>query len=225
MNRSLKYLTAGSALAVATGIALAQGPGRGPGPGGPGDGGVSLSKEADAKDLATRMLGFDKNGDGVLTKDEVTDERLVRLYGRADANNDGKVTKAELIALGEKEHAEGGGFGGPGGGPGFGPPGGGPGFGPPGGGPGGRMQMPRFRPGEILPQFVSQRLELTDEQTKQIAALQKDVDSKLEKILTSEQNGILKEMRDRGPGRGPGGPPGAGGPGAPPPPQGGRDDR
>ena len=85
------------------------------------------------------MMAFDKNGDGKLTKSEVTDERLHRLFDRADADKDGSVTKAELTALEAKES---GSFrGGPGG---FGPP----------GGPGGPMMAPP-RPGEILPRFSS----------------------------------------------------------------------
>jgi hypothetical protein len=70
---------------------------------------------------------------------------------------------------------------------------------------------------------MQDQLNLTDAQKKQIADLQKDVDSQLNSILSDEQKARLKEMRDRGPG-GPGG--GRGGPGGPgggrppePPPQ------
>ena len=48
---------------------------------------------ADADDLVTRMMAFDQNKDGKLTKDEVTDERLHRLFDRADADKDGTVTE------------------------------------------------------------------------------------------------------------------------------------
>jgi len=171
-------------------------------------------------DLVTRMMAFDKNKDGKLTKSEVTDERLHRLFDRADANKDGIVTKEELVALEAKEQTTN-----RGGRPGFG--------GPPGGGPGGFM-MGQPRPGEILPQMLQQRLRLTSEQKKQLADLQKEVDTKLAAILTAEQNKQLKEMRERGPGRfgpqggGPDGfgprgdgragfgPPGGGPPGGPP---------
>jgi Spy/CpxP family protein refolding chaperone len=47
-------------------------------------------------------------------------------------------------------------------------------------------------------------LNLTAEQRKQLDELQKDVDTKLGKILTAEQKKQLEEMR---PGIGPGGPP------------------
>ncbi len=71
-----------------------------------------------------------------------------------------------------------------------------------------------------MPGFLQNELNLSDKQKKQLEALQKDVDAKLEKILTDEQKKQLKEMRGgRG---GPGGPPGGqGGPGDGP---GGRDD-
>jgi spore coat protein CotH len=89
-------------------------------------------------------------------------------------------------------------------------PAGGPGM----GGPGGMRVFAMPRPGEVLPAPLHEMLGLTAEQKKQLAELQKDVDGKLEKILTESQNKQLKEMRDRGPG-GPGGfgPPGGGGPG------------
>ena len=142
-------------------------------------------------DPVTRMMAFDANKDGKLTRDEITDPRLLRLFDRADANKDGVVTKEELTSLFAKEALPAGGgpgdFGGGPGGPG--------GFGPP-------------RPGQIMPPFLQEILQLTDAQKKQMEALQKEVDSGLDKILTDEQKKELREMRMRGPG---GGPPGGGG--------------
>ena len=97
-------------------------------------------------DLVARMMAFDEDKDGKLTKAEVTDERLHRLFDRADADKDGVVTKEELTALATRESANNRG----------GPPGGGP----PGGGPGG----PMGRPGEILSPMLQERLELTSDQ-------------------------------------------------------------
>ena len=75
----------------------------------------NISKQDDINDLATKMMAFDANKDGKLTKAEVTDHRLVGLFSRADVDHDGTVTKADLTALGEKEYVTGrGGFGGPG---------------------------------------------------------------------------------------------------------------
>jgi EF hand len=187
-------LALGSTVTVLS-LALAQPPS-----GRPDDGpGRARPQRKDSSSIVDRMMAFDKNKDGKLTKDEVTDPRLHRLFDQADSNKDGIVTREELIALAKKLEAEEG----PGddrGGP---PPGRGP------GGPGGPPQ-----PGQILPPFLQDRLNISPEQRKQLEALQKEVDSKLARILTPEQKKQLKDMRDRfgppgrGPGdRGPGGPP------------------
>ena len=97
------------------------------------------SKDKSNSSIVTIMMAFDKNGDGKLTKEEITDERLHRLFDRADANKDGVVTKEELMALATVMEAEMGQLGGRGPGGDFGgPPDGGPGRrgpGGPGGGP------------------------------------------------------------------------------------------
>jgi hypothetical protein len=88
------------------------------------------------------MLEFDKDQDGKLTNDEITDPRLHRLFDQADADKDGIVTNKILTSdqqaqLKEMRQRGPGGFGPPGGGRpgGFGPPGEGPPpppcFGPP----------------------------------------------------------------------------------------------
>jgi hypothetical protein len=195
---------------------------------------VTKDKKKDYSDspIVTKMMAFNKKNDGKLTKDEVTDARLHRLFDLADANKDGVVTKEELMALAAKLEAEvgqGGGPGGPGGGPGGrGPGGGGPGG--PGGGPGGRGGRGPGGPpalGQVMPEFVQDNLKLTDDQKKQIADLQKELDAKPDKILTDDQRKQYKDMKDnpgrggrggRGPGgggRGPGGPGGPGGDGRP----------
>jgi hypothetical protein len=56
--------------------------------------------------IVSRMMALDKNKDGKLTRDEIGDERLLRLFDRADANNDGIVTKEELVTLATKMAAE-----------------------------------------------------------------------------------------------------------------------
>ena len=90
-------------------------------------------------------------------------------------------------------------------------------------GPGGFGGPPQ--PGQILPAFLQERLNLSSQQKSQIQDLQKEVDAKMAKILTDEQKNQLKEMRnefapDRG-GRGRGGPGGRGGDRGGPPPPGG----
>ena len=165
----------------------------------------SANSAQGAEQFAERMLQFDANKDGKVTREELTDERLSLLFDRADEDKDGVLTKQELTALGSKEEPRGG-SGGPGG---RGPGGPGGGF----GGPGGRGMGGPPRIGEILPGFFQDRLGLDEAQKKKVAELQAEVDEKLNKILTAEQAAQLKEMRQRGPG----GPGGRGGPGGPPP--------
>jgi hypothetical protein len=158
----------------------------------PGRSAVPASSEADARDLTTRMMAFDADKNGALTRPEVTDPRLLLLFDRADADHDATVTPAELAALAHKEHSDQPDFdAGPG-------PGGGP---PPGGGP---------RPGEILPARLQDQLKLTDAQKHELDNLQKQTVLTLEKILTDDQRQQLTAPR----GGGPGGPP-PGGPGGP----------
>jgi hypothetical protein len=185
-------------------------------------------KDYSQSPVFVKMMAMDKNKDGKLTRDEITDSRLLRLFDEADTNHDGVVTREELLALAAKLEAEvpaGSSRGGSGGGPGgFGSPPGGPdGFGgPPDGGPDGQGQGrgrggpggrggfgPPPQPGQVLPARLQDELNLSDDQKKQIAELQKEVDAKLAKILTAEQLTQMKQMRGRG--RGAGGPGGPGG--------------
>jgi hypothetical protein len=95
------------------------------------------------------------------------------------------------------------------------------------GGPGG--PPPRFELGRLLPPHAIDELDLTPEQAKQLADLEKDVKARLQKILTAEQRKKLENLpppprpggpppqdpgRPRDKGERPGGP----GPGEPPPP-------
>ncbi len=57
-----------------------------------------------------------------------------------------------------------------------------------------------MQPGQLLPPFVQEQLKLTDDQKKQLEDIQKDMETKLDKILTDDQKKQLKEMRDNGPG-------------------------
>jgi hypothetical protein len=194
----------GMATAFAS-TADAQPPGR-PDGGGRGEGG----RGGDATSYVTRMMSFDTNKDGQLSKDEVTDTRLLALFERVDVNKDGIVTKDELTADFHKESANLG-PGGPGGGRRGGPEGSGPGGpGGPGGrgfgGPGGPGRPPRI--GQVMPPPVQEMLNLNDAQKKKIEDLQKHVDQQLSEILTKEQKQELEQLASRGPG-------GQGGPGRP----------
>lgn len=49
--------------------------------------------------------------------------------------------------------------------------------------------------GQVLPPATQQRLQLTDEQKKQIEAIQKEVEAKVMKVLTDEQKKQLENMK------------------------------
>ena len=230
MNRptALVLSAGGLALSLFATTAVAQPADAPPPPPPPRDGGGPGGPQGGGRSVVDRLLALDKNKDGKLTKDEVTDPRLQRLFERADKDGDGTVTKDELTALAATMESD---RGGPGGDGGPGGPGGPGGRGGPrgGGGPGGMGGPPQ--PGVVLPPMLQDRLNLTPEQREKLQALQADVDRRLADILTAEQKQQLQEMRNRGPGRGPGGGSGegpggrgrgrpGGGPGgdAPPPP-------
>ena len=152
-----------------------------------------------------RLMAYDADKDGKLSKSEVTDSRLLPLLQRCDANNDGIVTRDELMAQIGKETAASANSG--------------PGAGPSGQRPGPETRGPAAPPGpgQILPPFVVEELKLNDQQRRQLQELQQEVDAKLAKILTPEQQDQLRQSRNRGPGS-PGGP-GRPGEGRPPRPQ------
>ena len=169
----------------------------------------------DQKELpvVTKMMGYGKKQPGKVSRDEVTDERLLRLFDLADTKKEGVITKEQLVAAATKLEAEqppSGRRGGPdGGGPGG--PGGRGGFGGGRGGFGGRPQV-----GVVMSKFVQDELSLSDTQKQQVADLQKELDAKLDSILNEDQKKKYSEMKEN-PGRG--GPNGRrpGGRGGPPP--------
>jgi Spy/CpxP family protein refolding chaperone len=83
---------------------------------------------------------------------------------------------------------------------------------------------PQWNPVHLFPPDIRESLNLSDQQEKQIDALEKEVRGKVDKILTAQQRKILGQARPRGPG-GPGGPGGPDGPGGPPDGPGGRPGR
>jgi EF hand len=102
--------------------------------GGPGGRG-GLGMGGNSAQMVTTILGFDKDGDGKVSKAELP-ERFQNLMATGDTDKDGFLDKAEITKIAEQRAAAPGGrggFGGPGGrgrggagGPG-GPGGGGPG--------------------------------------------------------------------------------------------------
>ncbi|HEY1188485.1 MAG TPA: hypothetical protein VGE74_12610 [Gemmata sp.] len=63
-----------------------------------------------------------------------------------------------------------------------------------------------FKAGTVLPPFMVEELKLTDDQKAKLAEIEKDVKSKLDKLLTAEQKKAMENFRP-----GPGGPGGFGG--------------
>jgi hypothetical protein len=66
-----------------------------------GKGGKGSSETVDQ--FIGKLMAFDKDNDGKLTKDELTDRRLHALFDRADAKKTGYVTRAELETLFARE--------------------------------------------------------------------------------------------------------------------------
>lgn len=185
-------VTSISLLTMAVLVVVAQGPPpRGGGPGGPPEG-RRISGTAD--EFTARLMTLDANQSGRLDREEVTDSRLQSLFVRADRDENGEVTSQELAALYDRESTAAGNPDGRGFGPG-GPREGdfGPGRGPRGGPP---------RPGEVLPPFVREQLNLTRKQTEELDELQRMVDQRLGRILTEEQLSQLQSPPRRGGGPG-----------------------
>lgn len=205
----LSLLFVGVALASVNAQDGERGP-RGPREGGPGAGGPREGGQRgpgrgqfNPEQLLERLMQMDKDSDGKLSKEEMGDSRLAAMFERADSDSDGFLTKEELTAMFNR--GPGRGEGGPAEG------GRGRGMGPGGMGPGGMMG---FQPGMIMPPFLMERLGLSEEQRKDVAALQQEVEKKLASILTEEQKEQLKEFAQRRPGGRPDGdrPQGARGP-------------
>src|SRR5689334_22637507 len=100
MQNLLRILLAMSCAVLLLSQAAAQAPAEKPASG------KDAAKDYSTSSIVVRMMAFDKNKDGKLTKDEVTDARLHRLFDRADANKDGVVTREELLALAVQLEAE-----------------------------------------------------------------------------------------------------------------------
>lgn len=183
---------------------------RGPREGGPREGerreGDRGQREFNPEQMIERLMNaLDKDKDGKITKEEAGEGRGAAMVQRADADKDGVTTKEEL----KKAFSRG---------PGDRP-------GPPRGegdrpemrrGEGGRPGPGRDgerrdgdRPGPrpegmnagmlMMPGFMMERLELSEEQRRDVRALHEEMQKKFMSILNEEQRETLKEMRERRP--------------------------
>jgi hypothetical protein len=61
----------------------------------------------------------------------------------------------------------------------------------------GRGGFGGFQVGQVMPSFLAERLNLTEEQKKELEVLQTEVTAKINKILNEEQKKQIEEMRTR----------------------------
>ena len=87
-----KFLPVWLALALAGTQLIAQPPATPQSPDAP----KQSQKDYSDSSIVTRMMEFNKKKDGKLTKEEVTDPRLHRLFDQADINKDGKLAGAGI---------------------------------------------------------------------------------------------------------------------------------
>lgn len=168
---------------------------RPPGPPPGGRGFAAARRGLTSDQIVERILSFDKNKDGKVTKDELP-ERMQDLIAKGDTNKDRALDKDEIKALAAKLEQEGlppgfDGRGGPGGRGGRGPDGrggrGGPGGGfPPGGG---------FGPGGGAERALDE-LKLADQTREKAEALVKAYRDDVRKLMDLPRAGLLLKMRD-----------------------------
>jgi hypothetical protein len=183
----MSVLTAALVL-VGTVMAQPQEGRRGPGggfQGGKGGKGKGKGKGGNlsAAEIVDRIMSFDKNNDGKITKDELP-ERLHYLIERGDTNKDGVLDKAEIqqlastIAQDARSGVRAPGFGGPGGGK--GPPAGFRGK----GGPGGFEQQ------------ALNELNLTGKSKDKAEAVVRTHQENVRKLVELARSDLLLKMKD-----------------------------
>jgi hypothetical protein len=174
-----------------------QDPGRGPGrPAPPG-----------VDEIVERIMSFDKNKDGKVTRDELP-ERMQFLIDRGDTNKDGALDRDEIRKL-AATLAPAGGFGGRAGGFGVGPDGGfaaggrveGFGGGPVtiGAGPGpgvGPISLGFPGPGPGLLEGVVDDLKLASKKKDQALAAVNAHQENVRKLMEQERASLLKKMKE-----------------------------
>src|SRR5262249_17947133 len=143
--------------------------------------------------IVERILSFDKNKDGKVTKDELP-ERLQDLIAKGDTNKDGALDRDEIKALAAKLQRDGlpAGFGGFGGVAGRGGRGGPGGFGRGGGGPPGLGGG--FRPGGI--ERALDDLKLTDKAREKAEAAVKAYQENVRKLTELARADLLLKMTE-----------------------------
>jgi Spy/CpxP family protein refolding chaperone len=144
-----------------------------------GRGGFPGGRGLSAEQIVDRILSFDKNGDGKVTKDELP-ERMQDLIAKGDANKDGALDRDEVKKL-AADLARDRGVRGFGAGR-FLPPGG---FAPPGG----------FGPGGVERALADLKLSDKTKQEKAEAVV-KAHQEKVRKLMDDTREELLKQMKD-----------------------------
>jgi hypothetical protein len=140
-------------------------------------------------DIVERIMAFDKNKDGKITKDELP-ERMQFLIELGDANKDGALDKDEIRKLVTSRAAAPGGFGvggfqvraGPGPGPVTFGPGPGPGFGP--------------GPGPSVLEGVVDDLKLPGRKKDQATAAVKAHQENVRRLMDEARADLLEKMKE-----------------------------
>ena len=147
---------------------------RGRGPGGDRGRGGDLGANA----IVERIMSFDKNGDGKITKEELP-ERMQNLIEKGDTNKDGVLDKEEIKKLAADMARDGSGRDG------FG------GRGP--GGPGGRAAAPAGFPPSLIERIVND-LKLSDTTKEKAAAAVKASQESIRKLTDLARADLLVKM-------------------------------
>lgn len=164
------------------------------GRGGRGSRGVTTDQ------VVERLLSFDKDKDGKITKGELP-ERMQDLIAKGDTNKDGALDKDEIKALAAKLQREG--FAGPGGrgrGDGFrGRPGGPSGFGPPGAGL--ERTLGDLKLSDKKKETAEAAVKAYRENVRKLTDLARaDLLLKMKDVLSDEEFKKFKEAAERRPG-------------------------
>jgi hypothetical protein len=147
------------------------------------------------EDIIERLLSFDKNKDGLVTKDELP-ERMQDLIARGDTNKDGALDKEEIRKLAEDLAREGAGRGN---GPGGRLPPGPPGRGAPAGLPAGAVEraLRDLKLGEKK-EAVDSALKASEENVRKLTEMARaDLLLKMSDILNDEQLTKFKAALER----------------------------
>jgi hypothetical protein len=155
-------------------------------------------------DIVERIMAFDKNKDGKVTKDELP-ERMQHLIALGDTNKDGALDRDEIKKLATPSVAAPGGFG-PDGGFGIGVAGPGPGgpggfraagaIGPGPGGPGGPGLQLRIGPGPGGVEGIVDDLKLAGKKKDEAKAAVKAHQENVRKLMDQARADLIQKMKE-----------------------------